>query len=182
MHTHANTDAHRTRLFAHACTRASPHTPTRSLPSPPPVPSFVEEVARRRSNGLPAQVRTVAYCGDDGTVAYSMIGPGSHMCLRVDRCHRSNHVFFVVDFGTGKFCQKCHDPECWGFRSPWNPLPADVWGREALTPMVETRQQQMVEQQAAAAEAAGARDAAMGAGAAAAGPAVGMGAAAGGGS
>lgn len=111
----------------------------------------MEDVARRRAEGQVAHVRTVAYCGDDGTIAYSMIGPGSHYCMRIDRAHRSNHVFFVLDFGTGQFCQKCHDPECWGYRSPWMPIPPDVWGRDALAPLIAAREAAL---QLAAAEAA----------------------------
>ncbi len=89
------------------------------------------------------QVRTLAYCGDDGTVAYSLIGPGSHYCLNVERSHRSNHIFFVLDFGTGQFCQKCHDPECWGFRSPWMPLPPGVWRKESLGVLIDARRAAM---------------------------------------
>jgi hypothetical protein len=99
----------------------------------------VEDVATRRAGGRTAQVRTIAYCGDDGTVAYSMIGPGSNACERIGRSHRSNRVFYIVDFGTGQFCQKCHDPECWGFRSPWMPLPPEAWGRAELAPLLEAR-------------------------------------------
>ena len=100
---------------------------------------FVERVAAERAGGLPAHVRALTYCGGDGAVAYSMLGDGSHMCLRIGRPHRRNHVFFVVDFGTGQFCQKCYDPDCHGWRSPWLPLPADVWRRDALAALVEAR-------------------------------------------
>ena len=74
----------------------------------------------------------MAYCGAGGTVAYSMIGPGSHACQRIGRSHRSNHVFYVVDFESGHYCQKCHDPECSHWRSPWLPLPVGVWRRGEL--------------------------------------------------
>ena len=30
--------------------------------------------------------------------------------------HQSNHVFFVLDFVSGTFAQKCHDPACASFR------------------------------------------------------------------
>ena len=36
--------------------------------------AFVESVAAARSGGLPARARTLAFCGYQGTVAYSMIG------------------------------------------------------------------------------------------------------------
>jgi hypothetical protein len=78
----------------------------------------------------PMQVRTLAYCGEGGCVSYSLIGPGSHACQRIGRPHRSNHVFYVVDFESGHFCQKCHDPECAAWRSPWRPLPPEVWRQQ----------------------------------------------------
>ncbi len=59
-----------------------------------------------------AQVRSIAYCGDAATVAFGMIGPGSHFCSHVQRCHRSNHVFFLLDFLAGVYFQKCYDPDC----------------------------------------------------------------------
>lgn len=65
-------------------------------------------------------------------MSYSLLGPGSHACLVAERSHRSNHVFFVLDFASGIYCQKCHDPECAGRRSPWVPLPLPVWQRERL--------------------------------------------------
>ena len=40
-----------------------------------------------------------------------MIGQGSHWCGHIGRAHRSNHVYFMLDFATGGFCQKCYDPE-----------------------------------------------------------------------
>ncbi|DBA76995.1 TPA: hypothetical protein ACH3X1_009587 [Trebouxia sp. C0004] len=83
----------------------------------------VEEVATFRAGGLQASVRTIAHCGFTGTVAYSLIGPGSHYCEHIGRCHQSNRVFFVVNFLTGMLAQKCHDPDCSHFRSTWTPLP-----------------------------------------------------------
>jgi len=50
------------------------------------------------------QVRTVAYCGRTSAChlhcafAFSLIGPGSHMCSNVGRSHRHNHVFYILDF------------------------------------------------------------------------------------
>ncbi|KAK9825930.1 hypothetical protein WJX81_007732 [Elliptochloris bilobata] len=84
---------------------------------------FIERVAAQRAGGLPAAARTVALCGVAGTVAYSMLGPGSHWCENVGRAHKSNHVFFVVALAEGRYAQKCHDPECAHFRSGWMPLP-----------------------------------------------------------
>ena len=63
---------------------------------------------------FPLQVRSVAYCGDGGTVTYGMIGPGSHFCTHIGRMHRSNHIYLLLDFATGGYCQKCYDPDCAG--------------------------------------------------------------------
>ncbi|GAX81169.1 hypothetical protein CEUSTIGMA_g8602.t1 [Chlamydomonas eustigma] len=92
---------------------------------------FVECLATTRAR-QEAKVRSIAYCGDAATVSYGMIGPGSHYCLRVGRAHRSNHVYFMLDFATGVHCQKCYDPDCTGFRSEWLPIPSDVWRPEEL--------------------------------------------------
>jgi hypothetical protein len=83
---------------------------------------FIESVATR-AGGAEARARTLAFCGDGGTVAYSMVGPGSHHCARRGGPHASNHVYYVVALEAAAYAQKCHDPECAGFRAPWAPLP-----------------------------------------------------------
>jgi hypothetical protein len=90
----------------------------------------VEQHGVARAAGAAVHVRTLAYCGEGGSVSYSVVGPGGRFCDNVGRAHRSNFVYFVVDFCNGVFCHKCHDPECAGFRSPWLPLPVDVWGQQ----------------------------------------------------
>ncbi|EIE21146.1 hypothetical protein COCSUDRAFT_43486 [Coccomyxa subellipsoidea C-169] len=87
------------------------------------VVAFIEDVAKQRAGGAPATVRTIAHCGTAGLVAYSMLGPGSHWCENIGRCHASNHVFFVVSMSEGQYAQKCYDPDCAHFRSAWMPLP-----------------------------------------------------------
>ena len=49
-------------------------------------------------------------------MARDFAGPGSHYCDNVGRSHASNHVYLVADFAKGVFAQKCHDPDCGGFR------------------------------------------------------------------
>ena len=53
-------------------------------------------------------------------------------CGGVGRPHRSNGVYYVVDLRGGTFRQRCHDPECRGYRSPAAPLPGDVARAAAL--------------------------------------------------
>lgn len=43
---------------------------------------------------------------------------GTRFCGNVQRQHRSNGVYIVVDAREGCFYQKCHDPDCRGYRSP----------------------------------------------------------------
>lgn len=77
--------------------------------------------------------------------AYSLLGPGSHACACVGRDHKSNYVYYVLDFSCttgGAFCQKCYDPDCKGFRSPWTPLPAEVWQQQRLLESAAGGQQQ----------------------------------------
>ncbi|GIL66172.1 hypothetical protein Vafri_19775, partial [Volvox africanus] len=98
--------------------------------------SFVELMATDRAGGAEAQVRSMAYCGEGASVTYGMIGPGSHFCDRIGRRHRSNHVFFLLDFLRGCYCQKCYDPECAGWRSEWNAMPPETWQLPGGTPAV----------------------------------------------
>jgi hypothetical protein len=78
-------------------------------------------------------------CTQSATYAFSLVGPGSHACANMGRDHRSQNIFYVLDFSAschyngGTFCQKCHDRgSCSGFRSPWAPLPDGVWQRQRL--------------------------------------------------
>lgn len=95
---------------------------------------FIERAATHRAGGAPARARTLAFCGSGATVAYSMIGPGSHFCENMGRPHASNHVFFVADFHRGAYAQKCHDPDCARFRSGWMPLPRELCLPEPASP------------------------------------------------
>jgi hypothetical protein len=91
-------------------------------------------------------------CTQHAAFAFSLLGPGSHACGRLGRDHRSNYVFFVLDFSCngysgGSFCQKCYDPDCRGYRSPWAPLPAEVWQQQRLAESAaawEQRQRQQL--------------------------------------
>lgn len=49
--------------------------------------------------------------------ASTCAGPGSHYCENLGRAHKSNHVYFVLNFVQGVCCQKCYDPDCTSFRS-----------------------------------------------------------------
>jgi hypothetical protein len=53
-------------------------------------------------------------------------------CGRIGREHKSNGVFYVVDFRVGACFQKCHDPDCRGFRGEPHALPPDAAAEGAL--------------------------------------------------
>jgi hypothetical protein len=58
-------------------------------------------------------------------------------CGRLGRPHRSNGIFYVVDFKAGAAFQKCHDPECRGFRSePFQLPPAAAAEAAALSALL----------------------------------------------
>lgn len=57
-------------------------------------------------------------------MVYSM--SRNRYCERIGRQHKSNHVIYVVDLRRAVFYQKCHDPDCRGYRSPLRPIPMDV--------------------------------------------------------
>ena len=52
---------------------------------------------------------------------------GTRFCGNVQRQHRSNGVYVVVDFRENCFYQKCHDPDCRGYRSPPEQLTEEAW-------------------------------------------------------
>lgn len=47
-------------------------------------------------------------------------------CGNIQRHHKSNGVYFVVDLQHGYMYQKCYDPECRAYRSPCRALPQHV--------------------------------------------------------
>ncbi|KAF5837912.1 hypothetical protein DUNSADRAFT_3689 [Dunaliella salina] len=87
---------------------------------------FIEAAATERAGGLQAFVGSLTYCGVSGNVTYSMLGPGSHWCSRIQRSHRSNRVYFLANLSVGNWCQKCFDRDCAGYHSAWRPLPEEL--------------------------------------------------------
>lgn len=57
-------------------------------------------------------------------MVYSM--SRNRYCERIGREHKSNHVMYVVDLRRADYYQKCHDPDCQGYRSPLRPIPWNV--------------------------------------------------------
>ncbi|CAA7410967.1 unnamed protein product [Spirodela intermedia] len=88
----------------------------------PNLDSFIEAIGSLE-NTL-GKIRSWYWFSEFGLMIYSMLR--SRYCERIGREHKSNHVMYVVDFRSGIYYQKCYDPDCKGYRSPFRPLPKDV--------------------------------------------------------
>lgn len=51
----------------------------------------------------------------------------NNFCFRKGSCHLSNKIYLVVDRNTRAFRQKCYDPDCRHYGSPWFPIPPWFW-------------------------------------------------------
>jgi hypothetical protein len=92
-------------------------------------------------------VRSWAAFPSRGCVALSLAR--NRYCGRIGRPHRSNGVFYVVDFRAGAAFQKCYDPECAGFRGEPFALPPDARREARLLEAMLPQQQQQQQQQPA---------------------------------
>lgn len=129
-------------------------------PSPyPSLDGFIESIATH--GGVQGRIRNWLRLPQSHSVQYNMMS--NRWCANVQRAHKSNGIYFVVDLRAGVWYQKCFDPECRGFRSEFMPLPPAVWehcwaqegeaAQEAGQPPVQ-RQQAGFDAAAAAAAAA----------------------------
>ncbi|KAG0605264.1 hypothetical protein M758_9G044200 [Ceratodon purpureus] len=87
-----------------------------------PFPSlevFIEAIAR--IGDVQGKIRSWYHFADHGVVVYNI--SGNRFCENIGRPHKSNNVFYVVDFRTAGYYQKCHDPDCRGYQSPLRPIP-----------------------------------------------------------
>ncbi|KAG0473224.1 hypothetical protein HPP92_015081 [Vanilla planifolia] len=88
----------------------------------PNLDAFVESISSIGSNT--GKIQSWYFFSEYGLMVYSM--SRSRYCERIGREHKSNHVMYVVDIQRALFYQKCHDPDCKGYRSPLRQLPLDV--------------------------------------------------------
>ncbi|XP_011301304.1 DNA-directed primase/polymerase protein [Fopius arisanus] len=73
----------------------------------------------------PGHIRCSIYFEDSKTVIYEILG--NRFCANINRHHKSNNIYFVVDLKEKIYYQKCHDEEdCPGFRSNFMPLPVEI--------------------------------------------------------
>ncbi|KAL2527356.1 DNA primase [Abeliophyllum distichum] len=88
----------------------------------PALDVFVETVAS--IGNVSGKIRSWYWFSEYGLMVYSM--SRNRYCERIGRQHKSNHVIYVVDLRRAVYYQKCHDPDCRGYRSPLRPIPDDV--------------------------------------------------------
>ncbi|KAL8544106.1 hypothetical protein ACS0TY_004592 [Phlomoides rotata] len=88
----------------------------------PALDTFVEALAT--TGNVPGKIRSWYWFSEYGLMVYSM--SRNRYCERIGREHKSNHVIYVVDLRKGGYYQKCHDPDCRGYRSPLRPVPDEV--------------------------------------------------------
>jgi DNA-directed primase/polymerase protein len=89
----------------------------------PELDAFIESVCSARG-GRPGSIRSWVVLDPGDTILYNI--KGNRWCGNVEREHRSNGVFYVVDMQQGLWFQKCYDPDCRNWRSPVNSLPRNV--------------------------------------------------------
>lgn len=88
----------------------------------PALDVFVETIAT--IGNISGKIRSWYWFSECTLMVYSM--SRNRYCERIGRQHKSNHVIYVVDIRKGVYYQKCHDPDCAGYRSPLRPVPENV--------------------------------------------------------
>ncbi|XVE64290.1 hypothetical protein DITRI_Ditri07aG0089000 [Diplodiscus trichospermus] len=87
----------------------------------PSLDEFIESIAS--TGNVSGKIRSWYWFSEYGLVVYSM--SRNRYCERIGREHKSNHVMYVIDMKRAAYYQKCHDPDCKGYRSPLRPIPMD---------------------------------------------------------
>ncbi|XP_008651088.1 uncharacterized protein [Zea mays] len=88
----------------------------------PPLDGFIESIAS--FGNVSGKIRSWFWFSQESLIIYNMLR--SRYCENIGREHKGNHVFYIVDFQRAAYYQKCHDPDCRGYRSPLRPVPWDV--------------------------------------------------------
>ncbi|XP_040367333.1 DNA-directed primase/polymerase protein isoform X6 [Rosa chinensis] len=88
----------------------------------PALDAFVEFVAT--IGNVSGKIRSWYWFSEFGLMVYSM--SRNRYCERIGRQHKSNHVIYIADLRKGVYYQKCHDPDCRGYRSPSRPIPWNI--------------------------------------------------------
>ncbi|CAM6107019.1 unnamed protein product [Calypogeia fissa] len=85
----------------------------------PALDIFIESVAC--IGNVPGRIRSWYWFSEYGVVVYNI--SENRFCENIGRPHKSNNVMYIVDFRTAGYYQKCHDPDCRGYRSSLRPIP-----------------------------------------------------------
>ncbi|KJE89798.1 hypothetical protein CAOG_001222 [Capsaspora owczarzaki ATCC 30864] len=88
----------------------------------PAVDAFILNAAS--AMGPPARLRRWIHFSESMCLLYDI--SGNRWCHNIDREHKSNGVYYVVDLSSRTWSQRCYDPDCRGFRSATSVLPNDV--------------------------------------------------------
>nr|XP_017225176.1 PREDICTED: DNA-directed primase/polymerase protein-like [Daucus carota subsp. sativus] len=87
----------------------------------PRLDMFVESVGSL--GNISGKIHSWYWFSEYGIMVYNM--SKNRYCERIGRQHKSNHVIYVVDIRKASYYQKCHDPDCRGYRSPLRPVPEE---------------------------------------------------------
>lgn len=71
-----------------------------------------------------AAIRSWSFLSEGPIMLYNIAG--CRYCTHINREHRSNGIFYVVDLRGGAWTQRCYDPDCRAFRMPFTALPLEL--------------------------------------------------------
>ncbi|WOG92040.1 hypothetical protein DCAR_0311297 [Daucus carota subsp. sativus] len=83
---------------------------------------FVESVGSL--GNISGKIHSWYWFSEYGIMVYNM--SKNRYCERIGRQHKSNHIIYVVDLRRASYYQKCHDPDCRGYRSPLSTVPEEI--------------------------------------------------------
>ncbi|KAK2366883.1 DNA primase [Trifolium repens] len=96
-----------------------------------PFPFIDEFILSVASVGnIPGKIHSWYLFSEFGLMVYSMTK--NRYCERIGRQHKSNNVIYVVDLRKATYYQKCHDPDCRGYRSSLRPIPVHVFSNHSV--------------------------------------------------
>uniref|UniRef100_A0A162AFI4 DNA-directed primase/polymerase protein n=1 Tax=Daucus carota subsp. sativus TaxID=79200 RepID=A0A162AFI4_DAUCS len=110
-------------LFSNSCTTDASRTFLMGKSPFPVLDMFVESLASSGSVSG-GKIQSWYWFSEYGVMVYNMLR--NRYCERIGRQHKSNHVIYVVDLRRAAYYQKCHDPDCRGYRSPLRPVPEEI--------------------------------------------------------
>lgn len=66
-------------------------------------------------------------CNDNRKKQILLFFFANRYCENIGRCHKSNNVLWIVNLKNKMIYQKCHDPDCFGFKSQPKQLPEEIY-------------------------------------------------------